>query len=171
MASSSVYTAGEQTRGHTLTPMQLRRPSDRIIYQLDLCWRIVGHTEGGLYRHQCKERPQLRAYCEQEDLSYRPLRLRYQAHSLWLRNVRRLNSILLVSHADCHFASRWPAVWLADPSDWPGNGEIDVVETVNQGNTGNQMALHTSKGCKMNGKRAQAGTVQGTNCYNGELNL
>ncbi|KAI4745918.1 putative endo-1,3(4)-beta-glucanase [Aureobasidium sp. EXF-12298] len=61
----------------------------------------------------------------------------------------------------------WPAVWLADPSDWPGNGEIDVVETVNQGNTGNQMALHTSKGCKMNARRAQTGTVHGTNCYNG----
>ena len=56
----------------------------------------------------------------------------------------------------------WPAVWLADPSDWPGNGEIDVVETVNQGNTGNQMALHTSKGCKMNARRAQTGTVHGT---------
>ncbi|KAI5197850.1 glycoside hydrolase family 16 protein [Aureobasidium subglaciale EXF-2481] len=61
----------------------------------------------------------------------------------------------------------WPAVWMADPSDWPGNGEIDVVETVNQGNTGNQMALHTSKGCKMYSRRVQTGTIQGTNCYNG----
>ena len=61
----------------------------------------------------------------------------------------------------------WPAVWMADPSDWPGNGEIDVVETVNQGNTGNQMALHTSKNCQMKSRRAQTGTVHGTNCYNG----
>ena len=56
---------------------------------------------------------------------------------------------------------------MADPSDWPGNGEIDVVETVNQGNTGNQMALHTSKNCQMKSRRAQTGTVHGTNCYNG----
>ena len=69
-----------------------------------------------------------------------------------------------------HGCGTWPAVWLADPLDWPGNGEIDVVETVNKGNTGNQMTLHTSKGCTMKSRRQQTGTVVGTNCWNGTDN-
>lgn len=84
--------------------------------------------------------------------------------------------------------STWPALWLADPSDWPGNGtcltilmstpqlmqctgEIDVVEAVNnQGNTGVQTTLHTSNGCKMNVKRKETGKVLTDNCYNGTDN-
>lgn len=61
----------------------------------------------------------------------------------------------------------WPAVWLSDPSNWPYNGEIDVVEAVNQATSGNQMTLHTSSGCTMKSKREMTGTSLTTNCYNG----
>ncbi|KAG2162837.1 hypothetical protein VTO58DRAFT_110304 [Aureobasidium pullulans] len=60
----------------------------------------------------------------------------------------------------------WPAVWLSDPDNWPTNGEIDVIEAVEQGNKGNQMTLHTSEGCTMKAKREETGTVSGTNCWN-----
>lgn len=60
----------------------------------------------------------------------------------------------------------WPAVWLSDPNNWPEHGEIDVIEAVEQGNKGNQMTLHTSKGCTMKTKRKETGTVSGTNCWN-----
>ncbi|KAI9834550.1 MAG: hypothetical protein M1819_002926 [Sarea resinae] len=61
----------------------------------------------------------------------------------------------------------WPALWLADPANWPTNGEIDVVEAVNTATTGNQMTLHTTKGCTMNAKRKETGTVHTKNCWNG----
>ncbi|GAB7348803.1 hypothetical protein MBLNU459_g7521t2 [Dothideomycetes sp. NU459] len=63
--------------------------------------------------------------------------------------------------------STWPALWLSDPSNWPENGEIDVMEAVEQGNKGNQMTLHTSEGCTMKDKRKETGTVVDTNCWNG----
>lgn len=91
------------------------------------------------------------------------------SHSL----LGRVSSAALSSsrvHADFCRSTSWPAVWTADPSDWPGNGEIDVVETVNQGDSGVQMALHTSKKCTMNVRRVQSGTVNGNNCYNGTNN-
>lgn len=46
-------------------------------------------------------------------------------------------------------------------------GEIDVVEAVEQGNTGAQSTLHTKENCKMNVERKQYGSVTGTNCWNG----
>ena len=57
--------------------------------------------------------------------------------------------------------------WLADPSEWPTNGEIDVMEAVNTATTGNQMTLHTRDGCKMNVKRKEQGKSLTTNCFNG----
>jgi hypothetical protein len=60
----------------------------------------------------------------------------------------------------------WPAVWLSNQYNWPYDGEIDVIEAVEQGNKGNQMTLHTSKGCTMKTKRQETGTVSGTNCWN-----
>lgn len=63
--------------------------------------------------------------------------------------------------------STWPALWLSDPSNWPENGEIDVMEAVNQGNTGNQMTLHTTKHCKMDVRRKETGSALKTNCWNG----
>ncbi|WPH03485.1 glycoside hydrolase family 16 protein [Acrodontium crateriforme] len=63
--------------------------------------------------------------------------------------------------------STWPALWLSDPSNWPTNGEIDVMEGVNQATNGNQMTLHTTDDCKMNVKRKETGKVLTTNCFNG----
>ncbi|KXT15842.1 hypothetical protein AC579_10401 [Pseudocercospora musae] len=60
----------------------------------------------------------------------------------------------------------WPALWPSDPNNSPENGEIDVMEAVNQGNIGNQMTLHTTSGCKMNVKRKETGDALYKNCKN-----
>ncbi|KAH8805932.1 glycoside hydrolase family 16 protein [Xylogone sp. PMI_703] len=65
----------------------------------------------------------------------------------------------------------WPALWLTDPSNWPNNGEIDVMEAVNVlGSTQNQMTLHTSPGCKMDVKRKETGKSLSTTCTNTTTN-
>jgi len=50
-------------------------------------------------------------------------------------------------------------------------GEIDVVEAVEQGNTGAQVTLHTKKSCSVKGvKREQYGGILSNNCWNGTDN-
>ncbi|CAG8919436.1 unnamed protein product [Penicillium salamii] len=58
----------------------------------------------------------------------------------------------------------WPALWLTDGYNWPSNGEIDVLETTNEGSHGNEITLHTTKGCSMNVKRKQTGQVLSKKC-------
>ncbi|CAN8099000.1 unnamed protein product [Discula destructiva] len=41
----------------------------------------------------------------------------------------------------------WPALWSFGP-DWPGSGEIDIIEGVNS-QTANEITLHTEEGCSM----------------------
>lgn len=62
----------------------------------------------------------------------------------------------------------WPALWLTDPANWPENGEIDVMEAVNVvSSAANQIALHTSDGCSMDGvKRKESGNSLTTSCVN-----
>ncbi|KAG1169352.1 hypothetical protein G6F36_012084 [Rhizopus arrhizus] len=58
----------------------------------------------------------------------------------------------------------WPAFWMFGP-DWPNNGEIDIIENVNEA-TANQFHLHTKKGCTMAGvSRKQTGSILTNDCY------
>lgn len=45
-------------------------------------------------------------------------------------------------------AGVWPAWWLTDETNWPDNGEIDIVEGINN-QTRAKTALHTSAQCSM----------------------
>ncbi|KAF7763643.1 CAZyme family GH16 [Agaricus bisporus var. burnettii] len=56
----------------------------------------------------------------------------------------------------------WPAVWTVG-ADWPNQGEVDILEGVNDQGT-NQATLHTSAGCTMPNSRAETGTVVGNDC-------
>ncbi|KAI8069803.1 concanavalin A-like lectin/glucanase domain-containing protein [Gilbertella persicaria] len=58
----------------------------------------------------------------------------------------------------------WPAFWTLGTGTWPNNGEIDIIEGVhNQAH--NQVTLHTSAGCTMEGvSRSQTGKVLTPNC-------
>lgn len=58
----------------------------------------------------------------------------------------------------------WPAIWLTDPSHWPDHGEIDIMESVNQGTSGNLMTLHTTSGCAMGVRRKMTGHAQDDDC-------
>lgn len=60
----------------------------------------------------------------------------------------------------------WPALWLVDENEWPANGEIDVMEAVNQATDGNQMTLHTSDNCAMDVKRKMTGDALQASCLN-----
>jgi len=53
----------------------------------------------------------------------------------------------------------WPAWWTVGPN-WPNNGEIDVIEGVNEEDH-DQVTLHTNAGCTMQGTP--------TNTYSGKL--
>ncbi|KAL0062788.1 hypothetical protein AAF712_010326 [Marasmius tenuissimus] len=56
----------------------------------------------------------------------------------------------------------WPAVWTVG-SNWPNNGEVDILEGVNDQGT-NQGTLHTNAGCTMPDSRSQTGTSLKNNC-------
>ncbi|CAF9927851.1 MAG: hypothetical protein HETSPECPRED_006683 [Heterodermia speciosa] len=53
--------------------------------------------------------------------------------------------------------------WLVGP-DWPNQGEIDIIEGVND-QTNNAMTLHTSDGCTIVDSNAFTGTLATSNCY------
>ncbi|KAF4983183.1 hypothetical protein FZEAL_1340 [Fusarium zealandicum] len=62
----------------------------------------------------------------------------------------------------------WPALWLTDSSNWPDNGEIDVMEATNKADDGNQMTLHSSSSCSMSVRRKATGDALQKNCDSDE---
>lgn len=60
----------------------------------------------------------------------------------------------------------WPALWLTDGYNWPNNGEIDILESNNEGSNGNEVTLHTTPGCNMNVKRKETGSARFKTCDN-----
>jgi hypothetical protein len=60
----------------------------------------------------------------------------------------------------------WPALWLTDGSNWPFNGEVDVLEATNNGTDGNAVTLHTRPGCSMDVRRKETGDAIYTTCDN-----
>jgi hypothetical protein len=63
----------------------------------------------------------------------------------------------------------WPAFWTFGPN-WPGSGEIDIIEGVNSQAT-NAVTLHTSGGCSMsNDGSAPGSTLYDPNCNSGNGN-
>ncbi|KAH9852517.1 concanavalin A-like lectin/glucanase domain-containing protein [Lenzites betulinus] len=61
--------------------------------------------------------------------------------------------------------SVWPAFWTKGVN-WPFDGEIDIVEGINL-MTSNQMAVHTTQGCKTDNSIVQTGTIGFTDCSQG----
>ncbi|KAG6218482.1 hypothetical protein E4U50_000901 [Claviceps purpurea] len=59
----------------------------------------------------------------------------------------------------------WPALWLTDPFHWPEHGEIDVLESINEGNDGNAMTLHSTDGCTMSVERKQTNPSLHDDCH------
>ncbi|KAL1755379.1 glycoside hydrolase family 16 protein [Schizophyllum commune] len=57
----------------------------------------------------------------------------------------------------------WPAMWYADVNNWPGAGEIDVVEGVNDISP-NAATLHSTAGCTMPGGRNMQGSPTQPDC-------
>mmetsp|Transcript_19548 Transcript_19548/g.27494 ORF Transcript_19548/g.27494 Transcript_19548/m.27494 type:complete len:545 (+) Transcript_19548:81-1715(+) len=70
--------------------------------------------------------------------------------SIRLEGIRRYNRGLFV--IDLHHmpagCGTWPAFWLTDEGNWPLNGEIDIIEGVNN-QTVVKTALHTTQDCSM----------------------
>ncbi|KAJ6562592.1 2 beta-glucanase [Mycena capillaripes] len=56
----------------------------------------------------------------------------------------------------------WPALWTVG-DDWPNQGEIDILEGVNDQGP-NQATLHTNAGCTMPNSRSETGTSVLNNC-------
>ncbi|TBU64642.1 2 beta-glucanase [Dichomitus squalens] len=59
--------------------------------------------------------------------------------------------------------STWPAAWEVDEANWPGEGEVDILEGTNDIEP-NQSTLHTSANCAQPDGRAQNGNPVSENC-------
>lgn len=68
-----------------------------------------------------------------------------------------------VLHMPLGLCATWGALWMTGP-DWPTQGEIDIIEGVNE-NQYNSMTLHTSAGCStVNASATFLGTLAHTDC-------
>ena len=73
--------------------------------------------------------------------------------SIRLEGKRRYNHGLFVLDLDHMPAGPgvWPAFWMTDEAHWPDNGEIDILESINN-QTQAKTALHTGGQCRMYGQ-------------------
>jgi len=51
-----------------------------------------------------------------------------------------------ISHMPASVCGTWPAFWMLGAGEWPYNGEIDILEGVNDQEK-NAVTLHTTQGC------------------------
>jgi hypothetical protein len=66
------------------------------------------------------------------------------------------------SHIPSNTCGVWPSFWMVGPN-WPRDGEIDIMEGVNQMNQ-NQITIHTKPGCAPSvGPGGQSGAKTGFN--------
>ena len=73
--------------------------------------------------------------------------------------------IIDLEHMPGGICGTWPAFWLVGPN-WPDNGEVDIIEGVNNQQT-NRFTLHTGPGCSIsggNGASSFSGTIATSNC-------
>jgi hypothetical protein len=70
--------------------------------------------------------------------------------------------ILDLAHMPAGACGTWPAFWMLG-SDWPNNGEIDIIEGVSA-QTSNNMAMHTDAGCTITNTGAFSGSLETANC-------
>ena len=80
--------------------------------------------------------------------------------------------IIDVAHMPGGICGTWPAFWMVGP-DWPNQGEIDIIEGVND-QQANDMTLHTGPGCTIGGGNSGnsnsasfSGSLVSTNCVSG----
>ncbi|PVI08183.1 glycoside hydrolase family 16 protein [Periconia macrospinosa] len=60
----------------------------------------------------------------------------------------------------------WPAFWTAGLGDWGKDGEIDIIENVNDARS-NNAALHTAGDCAVLNSSSQTGLWKSTDCNTG----
>ncbi|KAK6405813.1 hypothetical protein LTR95_018726 [Oleoguttula sp. CCFEE 5521] len=70
--------------------------------------------------------------------------------------------ILDLEHMPGGICGTWPAFWMVGP-DWPSNGEIDIIEGVND-QTVNDMTLHTGPGCTISDNGGFSGEITTDKC-------
>ncbi|KAF2756718.1 hypothetical protein EJ05DRAFT_74508 [Pseudovirgaria hyperparasitica] len=70
--------------------------------------------------------------------------------------------IIDLAHMPASTCGTWPAFWMFGPN-WPNNGEIDIIEGVND-QTQNKMTLHTAPGCTIENRGGMLGSIATGNC-------
>ncbi|KAG5943599.1 hypothetical protein E4U59_000238 [Claviceps monticola] len=78
--------------------------------------------------------------------------VRVTSHKMFTRGL----IIADIAHMPGSICGTWPAFWMFGP-EWPGNGEIDILEGVNA-QTKNSVTLHTKAGCHISNHGTLAST-------------
>jgi beta-glucanase (GH16 family) len=71
-----------------------------------------------------------------------------------------------LAHMPASVCGIWPAFWTVNTVDYPANGEIDIIENINE-NERSLETLHTAPGCQVVGNELgyqQSGYQESYNC-------